>query len=522
MANIYRKAALDKISSPEQLDKTITIISPSFWIAAAGGFLILIVALVWSIFGRIPVNVSSSGIYMGSSGIRTVVAEADGLVDEVYVSEGDAVKMGQAIAKLDSGMYDEELAKLQRRRLNVESVTFSSSGDPATADTKPLLDIKAQLDVNENSLTADQISLRERERALSQQCQATYNARAARNSARSAVETAQAGYIAAQAEVSTKNDEFTKAQEAYRAAAADPSSDPAVVEKLRVAAENAQKALRKAQTDAQTREAELNEAQSAYSQAEQTYSAEKTAQKQIEDAVSQLEARVRADDSVAGSQYSSLEKQFKAAKGAVIDQLDQEIAKQQESADRMTLKSRIDGKVSGLNIAKGNAVQAGTAICRIKADRPEDDAVLYVPVAQGKKIKKDMKVTVYPSTVNRQEYGHIEGVVTGVSDSVVSSEEMLNQLGDSTLVQAYQQRGPVVRATVRLLRDDSTASGYKWSSRKGRELTIDEGTVIDADVVTEEKAPISMLIPYLKDKLSVDKTDDQSAQDGQSESSSDK
>ena len=65
MSDIYRKAALDKLSSPEQLDKMIKIISPSFWIAAIGGGGIILVALIWSIFGRLPENVSANGIFMG-------------------------------------------------------------------------------------------------------------------------------------------------------------------------------------------------------------------------------------------------------------------------------------------------------------------------------------------------------------------------------------------------------------------------------------------------------------------------
>lgn len=36
MADIFRKSSLDKLSSPEQLGRAITIISPSFWIAAIG------------------------------------------------------------------------------------------------------------------------------------------------------------------------------------------------------------------------------------------------------------------------------------------------------------------------------------------------------------------------------------------------------------------------------------------------------------------------------------------------------
>lgn len=37
MSNLYRKSALDKLSSPEQVDKMIQITSPMFWIAALGG-----------------------------------------------------------------------------------------------------------------------------------------------------------------------------------------------------------------------------------------------------------------------------------------------------------------------------------------------------------------------------------------------------------------------------------------------------------------------------------------------------
>ena len=42
MSDLYRKTALDKLSSPEQLDKMIRIASPMFWIAAVGGALIAV------------------------------------------------------------------------------------------------------------------------------------------------------------------------------------------------------------------------------------------------------------------------------------------------------------------------------------------------------------------------------------------------------------------------------------------------------------------------------------------------
>ena len=56
MAQLYRKSTLDRLSSPEQLDRMIVITSPSFWIAMAGAALIVLAALIWSIFGELPVK----------------------------------------------------------------------------------------------------------------------------------------------------------------------------------------------------------------------------------------------------------------------------------------------------------------------------------------------------------------------------------------------------------------------------------------------------------------------------------
>jgi multidrug efflux pump subunit AcrA (membrane-fusion protein) len=162
MSNPFRKSVIDKLSSPEKLDQSIIIIAPSFWVAALGGLLVIAVALVWSIIGRLPVNVSAGGMYMGAGGLQSVVAEADGVVDTVYVNEGDEVNKGQKIAQLDSAVFDEQISALQTRKTDVESVTFWSSDDPETADTKSLLEIKAQAGLADTNLTADQIALRER------------------------------------------------------------------------------------------------------------------------------------------------------------------------------------------------------------------------------------------------------------------------------------------------------------------------------------------------------------------------
>ena len=164
MAQIFRKSALDKLSSPEQLDKMIVIINPSFWIAALGGALIILVALIWSIFGRLPEKVEANGIFMDEGGIRTVVAENSGIVSEVLVSEGEQVSIGQEIARLGSEEARKQLDILLERRDGVDIVTFYSEDDAATADNKTLLDIKSQRITGGSNLATNKVLLETKEK----------------------------------------------------------------------------------------------------------------------------------------------------------------------------------------------------------------------------------------------------------------------------------------------------------------------------------------------------------------------
>ena len=51
MSDLFRQSALDKLSSPEQLDKVVVITPPAFWIALTGGVLIIL-GLLYD-FGRL-------------------------------------------------------------------------------------------------------------------------------------------------------------------------------------------------------------------------------------------------------------------------------------------------------------------------------------------------------------------------------------------------------------------------------------------------------------------------------------
>lgn len=96
--SIFRQAALDRLSSPEQLDRLMYVTDPRGWIALAGLYLVLAFALGWSVLGRLPIPIEGTGILLSAAGIRQVEVLGTGVVTEIRVSEGDPVVPGDTIA----------------------------------------------------------------------------------------------------------------------------------------------------------------------------------------------------------------------------------------------------------------------------------------------------------------------------------------------------------------------------------------------------------------------------------------
>ena len=103
MADLYRKSALERISSPEQLDKALVITSPMSWLALAGVTLIIVVTLVWSIIGTIPVTVTTSGVISSANSTNAVYIEDSGTVQSVLVRSGTMLHIGDPVLNYKLG-----------------------------------------------------------------------------------------------------------------------------------------------------------------------------------------------------------------------------------------------------------------------------------------------------------------------------------------------------------------------------------------------------------------------------------
>jgi len=97
----FRAVALERASSPEQLDHLVRIIKPFDWVAVCVIFLAMAAAITWSIIGRVPTRVPGEGILISGGGrVVDAVSAAAGQLASVEVSVGDHVSEGQLIARI--------------------------------------------------------------------------------------------------------------------------------------------------------------------------------------------------------------------------------------------------------------------------------------------------------------------------------------------------------------------------------------------------------------------------------------
>lgn len=625
---------MDRLASPEQLDKMIRIASPSLWIALAGAGLVIISVLIWAIFGSLPDNVAISGLYMTNTGNLGNYATYGGKVTEILVEKDQHVEAGDVLAVVENEDTDITVQQLKDRIEAVEKVTLTSTNDEATSDNTQMLQYKQQyqqagltLEENQDTIAALEEKLEEVKDQVAEyksQMDAAENAYLAAvgddsanaatfqyQKAQTDLTTAQSVYQSAASTLSTLQESYSsltqgiaESQSQYDTLDAQyqslqnslntletqllgyetqyntlknqyPDGDiPQDVQAQLTQLENSiaqtntsiaatesemqtassqmtqletsitsqssqlqtvESQLSAAETEYNSALAEMNSAQAAYDAAESTYGSyyssqnSRTAeqsrlntdfsqastlysnaysqQQSLEQQIEELELTGDQETKNKNVNLKTYKEQFDAAKESVLNDLNAQLESYSAAGATEEITAKVSGTVVDIPVEKDQVVSQGTEVVKIKSDSgvEEEEQIVrcYVVLSDGKKLEEGMEVVITPSTVSEDEYGHMTGTVTSVGTYTVSSTEMLQMLGDEVMVQGFQQQGPCVEVLISLDKDESTASGYAWSNRKGETVTVDENTPVTAKVRVKEDAPISKLIPFLRSKLDV-------------------
>ncbi|MDR3465959.1 MAG: NHLP bacteriocin system secretion protein [Xanthobacteraceae bacterium] len=109
---IFRSAAVERLSSPEQLDQLVGITRPFDWVAVAAMALGLAVLIAWGVFGKIPTRVEGEGILLSSGGrLVDAVSGVAGRLASIDVAVGDEVKPDQVVAHVGQTEIEQRLAQ---------------------------------------------------------------------------------------------------------------------------------------------------------------------------------------------------------------------------------------------------------------------------------------------------------------------------------------------------------------------------------------------------------------------------
>ncbi len=172
-SHIFRKIALDRLSSPEQLDHLMQVTSPKGWLAMLAAAGVLVVALLWGIFGSLPTSVHGSGILIRGGSVYDVISVGAGVVTQICVRANEIIAEQDVVARLNQPELDlrirnteleledllEQNAKLTKSEAETLRIDLFSMTLERTNLTASIRDYDEQLNALEKKLVKQKEAL---------------------------------------------------------------------------------------------------------------------------------------------------------------------------------------------------------------------------------------------------------------------------------------------------------------------------------------------------------------------------
>lgn len=466
---LFRKEALERISSPERLDQIMQVVSFQRWIPLAAFGTLITAGVAWSVVGRIPVTVEGQGMLVYPRQVVPFQSAGAGRLQALKVKVGDVVKKGQVLATIDQAELQK---KLQQSQAKLEQLHYQDSSASS---------------LQQQRVGFDQVALKQQRLTLENSLQATRSVSPLLRE--KGLESIRSDRQNLQQRLQTTRQLLPTLQQRYE-----------IRQQLHQEGAISGDAVLQARQELIDGEAKVNDAQS---QLKQLDVKEADAQRQYLDSLNSirdLQARLKELDTKEASQaqqdLATLTNRKKE-----IQETEREIAQLQlQLKNTSQVTSHHNGRVIELSANPGQLIAQGTAIGAIEAQDNAGElmSVAFFPVGEGKKLKPGMKLQVTPTTVKREEFGGIVGTIGDISAFPITQEGAVRLVGSAEVVKGLLSQGPQLEAFATLQPDSSTFNGYKWSSSKGPQQKITSGTPTIVRVTVEERAPISFVFPIFK------------------------
>lgn len=155
---IFRQESLERLSSPEQLDQLMQIVTPKSWLPLATLGSLIVIAVLWSVVGRIPITATASGVLvLANADTATANAATTNANQLVAISffppeQGERIQPGMPIVIVPETAGSERIGGLRGRVQSVSKPTIITleAARQAMADAAPFenqaIEIVAELE----------------------------------------------------------------------------------------------------------------------------------------------------------------------------------------------------------------------------------------------------------------------------------------------------------------------------------------------------------------------------------------
>jgi HlyD family secretion protein len=470
-SRLFRQKSLERLASPEKLDQLMQVVNPKSWLPLATLSSLVVAAGVWSVYGRIPVTVEGRGVLVFPSQVVPLQAKSAGQLLELKIQPGKQVKKGEVIATVAQIDLRKQLELAQAKLVQLQG----QDRDVALLQTQ-----RSDRDLQ---------SIFEQSQTLKQKL---------------AILTELTPTLRDKGLVSIKRDRQALATRLKTLRELLPTYQKRLVIRQDLFNQGAisDDVLLQARQEYFDNTAQINEADS---QLKQLDVKEADALKEYLANINEIK-NIKAQLQELQSKKANLAQQdweTSTNRAKEIQEVEREINRLSEQIkDNSQIISQHDGKILEITTNLGQVVQAGTRIANVDIDNPTDKmlGITYFPVEDGKKIQPGMNIQITPQTIKRERFGGIVGDVNKISAFPITKEAAANVVGNPEIVEGLvsKEQPGLMQVSADLQTDDSTFSGYKWSSSAGPNLKISPGTTSIARVKVDERTPISYVIPLLR------------------------
>lgn len=493
---IFRKEALERLSTPEQLDQLMQVTGGMSWLFLSTLGTLILSGLIWCVFGRIPITVDGKGILIRPKQIIPLQSPISGQLASWEVGVGDCVEKNAVLATIDPSELKQQLRASQDKRLQLDrqnQETLTLSRQQKQLEERDLLSSQGNLTrqlQNARALTPQlqrqrQKAIAEQRRSLEEQLE---NSRQLTLSLQNRLERWQT----LQKQGAISQETVLDAEREYLSTRQSIADLEAQLTQLKVEETEIQREYQDNLANIDNLQGQLQELS--------------TARKRLD----------RETLDLVNNQSRE------------IQEVSREIAQlQQQIAENSTIRSPLEGCILEIILAEGQVVQPGSQLgnLQILVDPPlplykgggEETsetlvAVNYFALKDGKIIKPGMPMQITPDTVKRERFGGIVGKVTKISAFPVTLEAVTLSIGNREVAASLLVPTPdpgqdptqvptagAIEAIGELQPSDETFSGWQWSSSQGPQQEITSGTTFTSRVQVEERAPITFVLPILRE-----------------------